>query len=263
MAPRLTVAVFCLAVVLAGCLASDRGRPNAQTCDMDSDCLDGQVCVFGLCRAVCAFDRDCPEGQVCVPDASRQWDSRVCTVGDEGSGQDCPPGTSSASGQPCRELCDAENPCGPGRSCEGGTCVESLPEGTVTAGEDCEEAPAVDLTGAPMGTTVDVWVDTRGRRSDYGVSRCDGFPDVLVRLDGLPLAMLSFSADCDGDLGVGMSSDDVPLCPPSAEGGEAYGGSSPCTSAPMFVVSNDPDTQHVLFCRDPADGPALAHITLQ
>jgi hypothetical protein len=138
-----------------------------------------------------------------------------------------------------------------------------VPADTVVPGESCDDAPSVDLSGATAGTTIDIWVDTSGREADLDTPLCDGLPDVVVRLDGLPENDLAVSADCVGELMMHVSSDDSPLCPSSPTSPGFYGGSGPCLPATMFSISHDPGTQYLQLCRDPADGPALVHITLQ
>lgn len=66
------------------------------TCEVDTECLGGEVCQAGVCIDVveddggtpaCAVDADCAGGQVCSEgacrDATPPVDSRVCSVNSE------------------------------------------------------------------------------------------------------------------------------------------------------------------------------------
>ena len=123
---------------LSGCHGQG-GAGEGARCSSDADCATDLVCHYGRCRPECQFDRDCPDG-VCVA-IPEDPDIRVCMLADEGCSDDddCPYPLVCHGGH-CRNPCDdmlPEDPCGLGRACRGGVCVDDnyLPQVAIDASQ--------------------------------------------------------------------------------------------------------------------------------
>lgn len=124
------------------------GREGAEECLRNSDCDDGNVCLFRVCSSPCEADEDCSPGSRCLATA----DGRACvsdavaTCTEDAAA--CPSGTSCTSGS-CRIDCSEDaTACLNGQVCvpELGACVGTDPAFD-PGGGSCE-APETRCTPA-------------------------------------------------------------------------------------------------------------------
>jgi len=144
--------------VLAGLLAMGCAQPNGQTCELNSDCLQG-TCIDGECVRECAdSELDCPIGYVCTALGRCEYGGSPgagggssSSAGSGGSGGSSPAsssastsGSSSSSGMQTGlaelTLCPDDD------ACDGGMCREMLP-----GGEDRCTKPCSSHAQCPAG----------------------------------------------------------------------------------------------------------------
>ena len=139
-----------------------------QPCGVDGECLQGRVCLDGLCRLGCQIDADCPGRQVCEPDSGRCQDAFFCE-----QDLDCAANRVCLRGSCLQPDCTSHHDCG-GRRCVDRRCELSLP-GVCADDEGCS-APQVCLAagacGLPEGCADDGDCPATRPRCDEAVARC-------------------------------------------------------------------------------------------
>lgn len=122
----------------------ERPATQGDSCILNSNCPDGQVCLFRLCSPPCETDVDCTaKGSRCLhTDAGTACVSEgQATCGTDETA--CPSGT-VCSGDACYAECNGTSVCADGHSCVDGACKGSAPVntgGTNSGG----------MSGLPMG----------------------------------------------------------------------------------------------------------------
>jgi sulfatase modifying factor 1 len=175
-----------LAVVLAACnsllgnidhhLVDDSGGTDAgpTLCRLNSNCADGDVCIFQTCGPPCNGDQDCDKASRCLKtDTGTACVSSSAATCDAG----CPAGTTcSPSDGACRNACST-TACLAGQTCTAGLCVGSAQhEGTAESGAGGAESGSGGEGGTASDQCVGVTCDTPP------VSACDS-PAQLTTYD--------------------------------------------------------------------------------
>lgn len=136
---RLLSCVFLLGLVAAGC--SDDGvapgEPGVEDCQVDTDCVGGQVCWQDRCWPVCAGDEDCGDAERCV-------DSRC--MPEDCEGVDCPQDQSCHFGE-CHPNCQTGSDCDEGLACVEGACVDPCDGVECSADETCYRGECFEACG--------------------------------------------------------------------------------------------------------------------
>ncbi len=149
-------------------------------------------------------------------------------------------------------LLDARRP-------EGGVVRPDRPlvfTASVTSANDtCANPAVIDLSPLATKGVVTFTVETAGAAHDYNVTGCEGLADVLVQLVNGP-SSFTWACNGGGTLRGAWPSSDLP-CAQSFTGGMGL----TCSGLQVGLVITHAGAAYMLFCRDPASGPAT--VTLQ
>jgi hypothetical protein len=126
--------------------------------------------------------------------------------------------------------------------------VVDAPRPSLTVGanaDNCGSARSVGLSSTPRA----IEIDTSGASDDFSFHGCAGLPDVVLRLSGSKnLNLLS----CWGGGSFAFELHNACQDPTSVQGG----GGSCIGTGPLFGYHFGFDPMYLVFCRDPAEGPA-------
>lgn len=140
---QLAALAFLLSLA-AGCTVHNPGN----TCAVDTDCSDVQLCVDGRCESAC--EEECGEGETCDPE------SRTC-VGDAcTTGADCGPNEVCAQGRCVSNVgCTNDTQCEDGESCIEGECVEGDCRTNIDCPDPlvCVDSACIPEEGCVVGQT--------------------------------------------------------------------------------------------------------------
>jgi len=183
-----------------GCTHKNAGVGGVKTgerCDTASACVNGAVCLEGICRQVCSNPAQCPTGDGCV--------GGIC--GDCGKDDDCA-GVAACRAGSCALSCAVDSDCKSTGYCTLGLCVEKFgPGATCTlpaecagdfcvAGLCCEDACGngcescdTAFTGAPSGSCRPILVGTDPASACPGQLACDGAGACFAKATGEPCAL--------------------------------------------------------------------------
>lgn|GEM_PF-632827 len=110
-------------------------RAPSDTCQFNSECGAGRVCINQECTTECDVSRPCPTGASCNGAGYCQVDPRpidVCVVN-----ADCDAGEVCRDGA-CYDACTLDAECGAGRYCQEGRCrVDTRPRPTCGPTRNC------------------------------------------------------------------------------------------------------------------------------
>ena len=176
MKPSLSASAGCALTALilaAGCPAQE-----AEECQLNSECAEGQVCQDGKCHTGCQSTRDCPAGQMCDQTAG------ACVVPDGGGSSSG--GTTSGSGS-------TSGTASASSSSSGAASSSSSSGGTVTEGQSCNPVVGDCLPGlvcvnfgAPSGTRC--------------AETCDADSSGTLVQSTCPTGMLCYGVNVVGDI---------------------------------------------------------------
>src|SRR5262245_61067072 len=85
-----------LGAVNPGCSTDSELRGLAQSCTLNSDCVEGLVCLTNRCHAVCKESRDCQNGARCIQSPA----GSVCQLPEEVPDSRAGDGGGSPGGRP-------------------------------------------------------------------------------------------------------------------------------------------------------------------
>jgi hypothetical protein len=226
MATRRAGKVFILAL-LAGCSGvlgieeatlddSVGARTERQSCVLESDCPDDELCIFRVCSPPCAQDRDCAAEQACL----RAEETAVCILPSDSSCEtsaQCPSGTRCMD-EACRTRCAEPSDCLPAQHCIEGACrgvrldgegIASLLDGSVVDPGDAGGAGGTSGAGGSgvVGGTggndagADAMVDDGCEPTD---KRCESGDLFICRSDrrwdeGAPCPYVCIEDECAGE----------------------------------------------------------------
>jgi hypothetical protein len=120
--------------------------------------------------------------------------------------------------------------------------------------DKCDTPLTIDLGTLGAGS-VDVQVDTSGSSSDFSISQCSPFPDVVVALRNAPSM---FYTQCVGGAGkLTYGSTDLPQCTQAVTATFV----TTCSYSGAVGWPTPAADYVVVFCRDPSLGPATVRFS--